>query len=873
MKNLVIGIMAHVDSGKTTLSEAMLYLSGSIKRLGRVDHRDAFLDTFSLERERGITIFSKQAILPLRDMTLTLLDTPGHVDFSTEMERTLQVLDYAVLVISGTDGVQSHTETLWRLLKRWEIPTLLFVNKMDLDGAEREKVLDDLHARLDENIVVFGGAVNEKDPVFLDEDALAMCDEALMETYLEEGELKKSDAAEYIRQRKVFPCWFGSALRVRGVGDFLEDIETVTKFPSYGKEFAAKVFKIARDNQDNRLTYLKVTGGALKSKTLLHGTAKNGQEWSEKADQLRLYSGTKFTPVDTAEAGSICAVTGLTQTYPGEGLGAEKDTASPLLEPVLTYQLLLPRDCDPHIAHMKLKELEEEDPQLHLLWNPTLQQLSIQLMGQVQLEILREVIRQRFDMDVHFGTGAIVYKETIQEPVIGIGHFEPLRHYAEVHLLLEPGEPGSGLVFDTVCPLDVLELNWQRLIFTHLEEKEHLGVLTGSPITDMKLTLLTGRAHLKHTEGGDFRQSTYRAIRQGLMQAKSILLEPWYQFRLEVPQEALGRAMSDVTMMQGSFDDPVLDGETAVLTGSAPVATMGDYQTVLAAYSKGRGRLSCSVEGYRPCHNTDEVVTERGYDPESDLDNTPDSVFCSHGAGTIIKWRDVPAHAHLDSSAFLQADEPEEEEEAPVTVIHRGGAAAAASDKELQRIFERTYGAVNKNAFRPTQKGGKKTIESYSTDKLKLIQNLQPVKEFLLVDGYNIIFAWDELKRLAEHDLNAARELLTEMMCNYQGYRGCGLILVFDAYKVQNNPGSVEKRGNIYVVYTKHAETADMYIEKVTYEIGKRYKVRVATSDGLEQLIILGNGALRVSARMFRQEVEEAEGAIQSLLERFRYRY
>lgn len=870
MKKLVIGIMAHVDSGKTTLSEAMLYLSGSIKKLGRVDHRDAFLDNFSLERERGITIFSKQAILPLNGLSVTLLDTPGHVDFSTEMERTLQVLDYAVLVISGTDGVQSHTETLWRLLKRWNIPTLLFVNKMDLDGADKERVLEHLHARLDENIVVFGGAINEKDPVFLDEEALAMCDEGLMEAYLEEGELSKASAVDAIRQRKIFPCWFGSALRVRGVGDFLEDLEIVTRAPDYAAEFGAKVFKIARDNQGNRLTYLKVTGGTLKAKTLLHGAARNGEEWSEKTDQLRLYSGTKFTPVDTAEAGIICAVTGLTKTYPGQGLGMETDTASPLLEPVLTYQLILPRDCDPHVAHSKLKELEEEDPQLHLVWNPMLKQLSIQLMGQVQLEILREIIHQRFDIEVRFGTGAIVYKETIEAPVIGIGHFEPLRHYAEVHLLLEPGEPGSGLVFDTVCPLDVLDLNWQRLIFTHLEEKEHLGVLTGSPITDMKLTLLTGRAHIKHTEGGDFRQSTYRAIRQGLMQAKSILLEPWYQFRLEVPQECLGRAMSDVTLMEGSFEDPVLDGENAVLTGRAPVATMGDYQTQLAAYSKGRGRLNCSVDGYRPCHNTEEVVAARTYNPEADLDNTPDSVFCSHGAGTIVKWNEVPAYAHLDSSAFLQKEEPEEEEQ-PVTVIRRGGATAAASDKELQAIFEKTYGSVKSHDFRPTQKGGKKTIESYSTDKLKLIQNLQPVKEFLLVDGYNILFAWDELKHLAEMDLNAARELLTEMMCNYQGYKGCGLILVFDAYKVPNNPGSVEKRGNIFVVYTKHAETADMYIEKVTYEIGKRYKVRVATSDGLEQLIILGNGALRVSARMFRQEVEAAEGALQNLLDRYRY--
>ena len=863
MKKRTIGIMAHVDAGKTTLSEAMLYLSGSIKKLGRVDHGDAFLDTFALERERGITIFSKQAILPLDSVELTLLDTPGHVDFSAEMERTLQVLDCAILVISGTDGVQSHTETLWRLLKRYEIPVFLFVNKMDLAGADREKVLSDLKNRLDENCVAFSGT----DPDAL-MDELSMCDEGLMEQYLDTGALEPEAIAAAIAARKVFPCWFGSALKLEGVEEFLRGIEQYTLQPSYPAEFGARVYKIARDSQGNRLTYLKVTGGTLKVKTQLSGRTDTGEDWTEKVDQLRLYSGAKFTTAAEVPAGTVCAVTGLTRTRPGQGLGMEAGSTQPVLEPVLTYQILLPKDCDAHAAHLQLKELEEEDPQLHIVWNPRLQQLHVQLMGQVQLEILQTLIRERFGLNVKFGTGSIVYKETIEAPVIGIGHFEPLRHYAEVHLLLEPGEPGSGLVFDTVCSLDTLDLNWQRLIFTHLEEKEHLGVLTGSPITDMKVTLLTGRAHLKHTEGGDFRQATYRAIRQGLMQARSVLLEPWYQFRLEVPQENLGRAMSDIQQMQGEFEDPELNGETAVLTGSAPVATMGDYAAELAAYTRGRGRLSCSLAGYRRCHNAEEVIAAAHYDPEADVDNTPDSVFCSHGAGTVVKWDKVPEYAHLDTSGVL-APEEEEEEGAP-TVIHRGGAAPAASDKELQKIFERTYGPIKQQAFRPQPKGGRTSLDSYPESRIKLIQNLQPVQEYLLVDGYNIIFAWEELNALSKVDLDAARESLINILCNYQGYKGCGVILVFDAYKVKNNPGSVEKRGNIYVVYTKQAETADMYIEKTTYEIGRRYRVRVATSDGLEQMIILGHGAVRVSARMFRQEVEEAEGEIRRLLERYR---
>lgn len=859
MKKLTLGIMAHVDAGKTTLSEAMLYLSGSIKKLGRVDHGNAFLDNFALERERGITIFSKQALLPLKRYQFTLLDTPGHVDFSTEMERTLQVLDYAILVISGTDGVQAHTETLWRLLKRYNIPVFLFVNKMDLAGADREAVMQSLKERLDENCVAFGG---DSDSLL---DELSMCDESLMESYLETGTLEAVEIARAIAGRKLFPCWFGSALKLDGVPAFLDALEEYTLVKRYPTPFGARVYKISRDNQGNRLTWLKVTGGTLNVKMLI----EQG-DCAEKVEQIRFYSGARFTAGDCAEAGTVCAVTGLTRTRSGQGLGAEPSLSGSLLEPVLTYQILLPRDCDPHTAHLQLLELEEEDPQLHIVWDARLHQLHIQLMGAVQLQILQRVIQERFGIAVQFGTGSIVYKETISAPVIGIGHFEPLRHYAEVHLLLEPAEAGSGLSFDTLCSTDTLDLNWQRLIFTHLEEKEHLGVLTGSPITDMKLTLLTGRAHAKHTEGGDFRQATYRAIRQGLMHAQSVLLEPWYSFRLEVPQENLGRAMSDIPLMHGEFDDPILSGETATLTGRAPVATMGDYQTQVATYTRGRGRFFCAVEGYRPCHNAKEVIDRIGYSAEADVENTPDSVFCSHGSGTIVKWRDVPNYAHLDTSAFLIPQEEEEPEVQAPTVLHRGGAASAASDKELQAIFERTYGKLERRDFLPTEKGKKRTIESYPTDKLKLLQKLQPTKEFLLVDGYNIIFAWDELNALAQVDLDAARESLTEILCNYQGYQGCGLILVFDAYKVKNGTGSVQKRGNIYVVYTKHAETADMYIEKITYEIAKKYRVRVATSDGLEQMIILGHGAVRISARTFKQEVEAVEGKIQRLLDRYR---
>ncbi|MCD8008666.1 MAG: TetM/TetW/TetO/TetS family tetracycline resistance ribosomal protection protein, partial [Clostridiales bacterium] len=837
---------------------AMLYLSGSIKKLGRVDHGNAFLDTFALERERGITIFSKQAMLPLHRAEVALLDTPGHVDFSAEMERTLQVLDYAVLVISGTDGVQNHTETLWRLLQRYEVPTFLFVNKMDLPGTDREALTADRIRRRDAHCAPFARGDSEERW-----EELALCDEALMEQYLETGAIEDEAVAQAINERHLYPCYFGAALKLEGVENLLDGLERYTVSPVYPAAFGAQVFKISRDSQGSRLTYLKVTGGSLPVKTALSsGTEDN--PWTEKVDQIRIYSGAKYTAVPVAEAGTVCAVTGLTHTRPGQGLGNEIDAALPLLEPVLTYQILLPPDCDPNAAYLKLKELEEEDPQLHILWDARQRSLHIQLMGQVQLEVLKSMVASRFGLGVRFGPGAIVYKETIQAPVVGAGHFEPLRHYAEVHLLLEPGEPGSGLVFDSLCSEDVLDRNWQRLILTHLEEKTHLGVLTGSPITDMKITLLTGRAHEKHTEGGDFRQATYRAVRQGLMQAKSVLLEPWYAFRLELPQENLGRAMADIQLMAGSFDPPTLEGEEAVLTGSIPVASMGDYQTQVASYTKGRGRLSCALQGYRPCHDQEEVVAQISYDPEADVENTADSVFCSHGVGTIVKWDQVKDHLHLDSGISLENDA--DEEPAPAPSAPRQG-SITAGDKELQAIFERTYGPVKRRDFRPQREVNRTT--SGGEKKRASLWEKEPVQEFLLVDGYNIIFAWDELKSLAKEDLSAARQSLIETLRNYQGCRGCGLILVFDAYRVPHNPGSVEKLENIYVVYTKHAETADMYIEKVTYEIGRRYRVRVATSDALEQVIILGHGATRISARMFREEVRQAEADLRRKMEEY----
>ena len=850
MDKLVIGILAHVDAGKTTLSEGLLYTCGRLKKLGRVDHKDAFLDTDPMERERGITIFSKQAILPLEGAELTLLDTPGHADFSAEMERTLQVLDCAILVISGTDGVQGHTHTLWKLLERYGVPTFLFINKMDLAGADRDALLTELKSKLDEGCVDFAAPAEQ-----IQEQA-AVCDEDALERYLEDGALDDGALTALIAKRKLFPCWFGSALKLEGVAEFLQGLEHYAPRPRYGPDFAARVFKISRDNQGARLTWMKITGGSLKVKALLSGPG-----WEEKADQLRIYSGAKFQAVDEAAAGTVCAVTGLSATAAGEGLGAEAEALPPALEPVLTYQVVLPAGQDPHTALQKLRQLEEEDPQLHLVWNERLGELHVQLMGEVQLEILQRLIAERFGMEVSFGQGGIVYRETIAGAVEGVGHYEPLRHYAEVHLLMEPLPRGSGLVLTSACPQDMLDINWQRLVLTHLAERSHPGVLTGSPITDMKLTLVAGRAHQKHTEGGDFRQATYRAVRQGLMEAESILLEPWYNFRLEVPAEQVGRALSDLQRMHGRVEPPETAGDMAVLTGSAPVEQLRDYGREVAAYTRGRGRLSCTSGGYAPCHNQDEVVAAMGYDPERDVENPPGSVFCAHGAGYNVKWDEVKAHAHVDSGLRL-GEEPPEEESAPVRPRPQSYAGSLEQDKELQAIFERTYGKVERSAFRPQPRPARTSLD----DKKYSIRAQDRGPEYLLVDGYNIVFAWDELKAAAKENLDAARQMLMDILSNYQGFKKNVVILVFDAYKVPRSVQDVTRYHNIYVVYTKEAETADAYIERATYEIGRHHRVRVATSDGAEQLIILGHGALRLSASTFRAEVEQVTGQIAAIL-------
>ena len=849
MKQICIGILAHVDAGKTTLSEALLYRAGAIRRLGRVDHQDAFLDTDAMERQRGITIFSKQAVLELGETRVTLLDTPGHVDFSAEMERTLQVLDCAVLVISGTDGVQGHTRTLWDLLERYQVPTFLFINKMDLAGADRASLLAHLKDKLS------GGCVDFGSPDTLWEEA-AVCDESVLEHFLETDELPDTAISRMIAERKLFPCFFGSALKVEGVEELLSGVERYAPQPVYPPEFGAKVFKITRDAQGARLTHMKIAGGALHTKDLLTGR-EGDAPWQEKADQLRLYSGAKFRPVDTAEAGAVVAVTGLSHTFPGQGLGIEPDWAGAVLQPVLTYRLELADGTDPHTAMQKLRQLEEEDPQLHIVWNNG--EIHAQLMGEVQMEILQRLIQERLGMEVRFGTGAVCYRETIANTVEGIGHFEPLRHYAEVHLLLEPGEPGSGLTIASACPTDQLDLNWQRLIFTHLLEKPHLGVLTGSPITDIKMTLLTGRAHEKHTEGGDFRQATYRAVRQGLMQAESVLLEPWYRFRLEVPAQQVGRAMTDLQQMGGKIDPPETAGEETVLTGTAPVAGLWDYARDVAVYTRGLGRLSCVPAGYFPCTEAEKVIEAIGYDPERDVENTADSVFCAHGAGVVVPWNEVAQHAQVDSGWHPEGAEPEAA--APQRRAAGAYAGTAAQDKELQAIFERTYGAVKRKEFMPP-KPPRRPAADNSEEKRQELKKAFSGEDYLLVDGYNIIFAWDELKKAAAENLDAARKKLCDLLCNYQGYRKCRVILVFDAYKVKGGLGSVEKYHNITIVYTKEAETADAYIERATYEIGRQHRVRVATSDGPEQVIILGHGALRVSASAFHEEVMEVQKQI-----------
>ena len=856
MKKLTIGILAHVDAGKTTLSEGLLYAAGALRTLGRVDHGNAFLDTEALERERGITIFAKQAVLDCGGTHITLLDTPGHVDFSAEAERTLQVLDYAILVISGTDGVQGHTRTLWRLLERYGVPTFLFINKMDLAGADRAALLTDLQKSFGA-CVDLGAEPNERD------EHAALTDEAALEELLERGALSDDTLAALISARKIFPCCFGSALKNEGVAEFLQLLTRFTREPARGADFGARVFKISRDAQGTRLTHLKVTGGTLRAKTQLP---------CGKADQLRLYSGAKFRPLDEAGAGEVVAVTGLADTYPGQGLGAEADGEKPVLQSVLTYRILLPDGTDAHTVLPKLRELEDEDPMLRIVWEEASGELHAELMGEVQLEILQRLISDRFGLSVTFGEGGIVYKETIANTVEGVGHFEPLRHYAEVHLLLEPAPRGSGVQLASACPTDELDLNWQRLILTHLAERAHPGVLTGSALTDVKMTLLAGRAHLKHTEGGDFRQATYRAVRQGLMMANQIgktqLLEPWYTFRLEVPAENLGRAMNDIQRMEGSFDPPETsaDGQTATLTGKAPAATMRSYPMEVVSYTRGRGRVSLTLEGYRPCHNAQEVIEAVGYEPEHDLDNPADSVFCAHGAGFVVPWEQVRSHMHVDSG--WGKAKPAETDAVAASARQAGRQRRAAAyratleeDAELLKIFEQTYGPIKRDplaAFRPVQK---KERPDFAAEQWTL------APEYLLVDGYNIIFAWDELNALSKESLDAARKKLADILCNYQGFKKCVVILVFDAYRVPGSPGSIEQYHNIHIVYTKEAETADMFIEHVTHEIGKDRRVRVATSDGMEQVIILGHGALRVSARMFHEEVQDVEKEIRRCIQ------
>lgn len=857
-KKLVIGILAHVDAGKTTLSESMLYQSGSIRKLGRVDKGDAFLDTYELERERGITIFSKQAQLSIDDLQITLLDTPGHVDFSAEMERTLQVLDYAILVISGADGVQGHTETLWKLLERYHIPVFLFINKMDQNGTDEAALMNELKKRLDENCVDF----SQTDTDELNE-SIAMCSEALLEQYLESGEIEDTQIRNLIRKRNLFPCYFGSALKVTGVDEFMRGIMNYTEVATESEEakFGAKVYKISRDNQGNRLTYIKVTSGCLKVKDLLSGRDRRKEkDWEEKINQIRIYSGAKFETVNQAERGMICAVTGLSQTYPGEGLGIERDSDIPILEPVLTYQIQLPEDCEAHSMLEKLRQLEEEEPLLHIVWNEKLGEIYAQIMGEVQIEVLKSLIWERFHVRIEFGKGNIVYKETIRQSVEGVGHFEPLRHYAEVHLLLEPAESGSGLHFFTNCSQDELDLNWQRLILTHLEEKEHCGVLTGSAITDMHITLIAGRAHQKHTEGGDFRQATYRAVRQGLKKAENVLLEPYYSYRLEVPSDMVGRAMTDIQRMNGTFDSPMLNEDMAILKGSAPVVTMRDYQTEVISYTKGRGRLSCTLEGYKPCHNQEEVVKEVGYDSERDLDNPTGSVFCAHGAGFVVKWDEVENYMHLQST--LESKETVGEEFVfPTAAARRASTYLEMTEedqKELDAMVEasqRKREAARKSyAYRKDFSNEKIAVNSST----KSYSNKKKQKEYLLVDGYNIIFAWEELNELAQVNMDAARGCLQDVLCNYQGIKKCELILVFDAYKVEGFSGEIQKYHNIHVVYTKEAETADQYIEKVAHEIGRKYLVTVATSDGTEQVIIRGQGCHLLSAKELKEEVEFA---------------
>ena len=841
MKNIVIGILAHVDAGKTTLSEAMLYQTGAIRNLGRVDHKNAFLDTDIQERDRGITIFSKQAEMTYKDTKLMLLDTPGHVDFSAEMERTLQVLDYAVLVISGREGVQGHTVTLWKLLQKYEIPVFLFINKMDLEGADRAQILEELQSSLS------AGCLDFED---LEEEQAAMCEEGLLEEYLETGHISVPSIRNSISNRKIFPCYFGSALRMSGVEEFLDGIVQFTEEPSYPQQFGARIYKITRDPQGMRLTHMKITGGTLSVKETLDLSDAPGAS-GEKVNQIRIYSGGKYQTVQEAEAGTVCVVAGLEHTHAGQGLGVEESENRFVLEPAMSYGVLLPDGADVHRTLQQLKQLEEEDPQLHIAWNSQTEEIQIQLMGEVQLEILKEMIRQRFDLELEFGEGKVAYRETIAKPVIGAGHFEPLRHYAEVHLLLEPGDPGSGVVLDTACREDLLDRNWQRLILTHLAERDFPGVLTGSPLTDVKITLLAGRAHLKHTEGGDFRQATYRAVRQGLRKTQSILLEPWYDFELEVPQDMTGRAMADIQRMGGSFELPQTRGDLSQITGKAPVSEMKGYMAEVNSYTRGYGHLSCSVAGYEPCHDAEKVMEEIGYRVDEDTENTADSVFCSHGAGYLVPWDQVDDHVHiiLDRSVLPDQNktmgQPEENSRSTGTEDFAG-----MPEAPLQK---RTQGSIGPRVIEGEQ-GYQKT------------RSAEIRKEYLVVDGYNIIFAWEELKSLAKTSMDAARTALIEILSNYQGYRRCKVIVVFDAYKIKGGERRQEKHGSVDVVFTKEGETADTYIERLTYEMNGKYRVRVATSDRQEQIIALGNGAFRLSASELKGEIERTNLEISSFL-------
>lgn len=866
-KHICVGLLAHVDAGKTTLSEAMLYESGSIRQMGRVDNRDAFLDTEAMEKERGITIFSKQAVFTYRDMEVFLLDTPGHVDFSAEMERTLQVLDYAILVVSGADGVQAHTATLWRLLSRYQVPVFLFINKMDQPQTDREALLKDLQEKLSDGCIDF--SVQEGDCFY---ENIAVSEEAVLEQFLETGGVEKKSICRLIRERKIFPCFFGSALKKTGVDSFMQGLAEYTQGKDWQASFGARVFKITRDAQGNRLTYLKITGGSLKVKDTVKGTGQDGA-WEEKINQIRIYSGEKYETAEEVLAGSVCAVTGLTKTFPGEGLGGEEAGELPILEPVLSYKVILPEEIDAAVMLPKLQQLEEEEPQLHVVWNTALEEIHLRIMGEVQLEVIQRLVKDRFGILIAFGQGSIVYKETIAAAAIGVGHFEPLRHYAEVQLLLEPGEPGSGLVFASSCSEDVLGRNWQRLVLTHLEEKEHRGVLTGAPVTDMKITLIAGRAHLKHTEGGDFRQAVYRAVRQGLMEAPSILLEPYYAFTLELPEKGVGRAMTDMERMGGSVRPPSMEEGQAVLTGYAPAAAMRDYQKEVTVYTKGQGRLTCTLKGYLPCHNTEEVLSQSGYDAEADSENPSGSVFCAHGAGFVVPWEEVKAHMHTELQELpeefggLSGDEAAgRQKEAGIYAAKPAGSRKkgmeeldiALGTEEIDSILEKTFYA-NRRDENIRRKGIYRKKMTKAPVPPPTVQGYHPIQrkeEYLLVDGYNVIFAWEDLRELAAVNIDSAKGRLLDVLCDYQAVRGCKLIVVFDAYRVQGHATEITDYHNIHVVYTKEAETADRYIERFAHENGKKYQVTVATSDGLEQIIIRGQGCGLLSSRELREEIE-----------------